>query len=199
MYIKWMPNMFLGGILSIFFLTCAHAADVNQSYAIKGAGSVACDRYVNSLNEKPKEYLVFSGWIDGYITAFNQFQEETFDVTPWQSTFLLTKALEKYCKKNPKAPFFNALTRMLQALQRERLKKRSELIKINTGKSALLIYKDIVKRIQTKLNLRHKHAVKVDGLYGESTEAALRKFQQENKIPVSGIPDQVTLQLLFRK
>lgn len=188
----------IGMTLSLFIWSYAQASDVEQSYAIKGAGAVSCERYVTALKEKSEEYIAFSGWIDGYITSVNQFKPETFDMVPWQSTLLLTQALGRYCEKNIEARFFNALTLMLRTLGEKRLKKRSEIVKIRSNNKTLLIYKDVIKLMQAQLNKNNSANIKVDGIYSKDTEAELRRFQKQNKIAVTGIPNQLTLQMLFR-
>ena len=47
-----------------------------------------------------------------------------------------------------------------------------------------------VKQVQQSLN------VKADGVWGPSTEAALKKYQQENGLPATGQLDQATKQKL---
>ena len=188
----------IGIALSIFIWSCVQASDAEQSYAIKGAGAVSCERYVTALKEKSNEYIAFSGWIDGYVTSFNQFKPETFDMVPWQSTLLLTQALGRYCKTNLETRFFNALTIMLQTLDKNRLQKRSEVVKIRSSNKTLLIYKDVVKRIQAELNKNNSSNIEVDGIFGKGTEAELRRFQKQKNIAVTGIPSQLTLQILFR-
>ncbi len=185
-------------LLSIFICNWVQAADAEQSYAIKGAGVVSCERYVTALDEKSKEYISFAAWIDGYITAFNQFQPETFDIAPWQSTLLLTQALGRHCKKNPETRFFKTLMMMLQALNANRLQKRSDVVKIRSNNKTLMIYKEVVKMMQTRLNKLNGTEIKVDGVFGSSTEAELRRFQKQSKISITGVPDQITLQMLFQ-
>ena len=198
-----MKRLFNITILScIIFLTInfssLYAAGTQRGYAIKGAGAVSCERYITAVNKKSTEYIAFSGWIDGYNTSFNQFQPETFDIAPWQSTLLLTQALFRHCKKNPDIRFFKALTTMLQALHVKRLKKISKVVKIVSNEGVLLLYKDIVKQVQTAVNKHNNSNIKVDGQFSSETEEGLRQFQLENKIPITGVPDQMTLQMLFQ-
>ena len=48
------------------------------------------------------------------------------------------------------------------------------------------------------MNKHNNSKIKIDGLFSSETEEGLRKFQLDNKIPISGIPDQMTLQMLFQ-
>ena len=51
-----------------------------------------------------------------------------------------------------------------------------------------------IKRLQLQLNIRLKPSPKLkpDGFFGPKTEAAVRQFQQQNKLPVTGILDDKT-------
>jgi len=186
-------------ILSVFFFNYAQAADSEASYAIKGAGSVSCERYSAAVKSGSNEYIAFSGWIDGYVTAFNQYEPETFDIAPWQSTLLLTEALNRHCKKNPEARFFTTFTNMVRALYAQRLKERTAVVKIRSNNGALLMYTGVIMLVQASLNANNGSNLKVDGVFGEGSEKELRRFQSEKKLTVTGLPDQVTLQLLLRK
>ena len=62
------------------------------------------------------------------------------------------------------------------------------------------MYKDIVFRIQSAL--KEKGHLKVrwgTGDYDNATIAAMKAFQAENKLGVTGVPDQQSLVLLFSK
>jgi hypothetical protein len=184
-------------LLFIFITSNSYSADKKQSYAIKGAGIITCEQYVEFTSNKSPEFVSLAGWIDGYITAFNQFQDDTFDVAPWQSTFLLTQAIKRHCNKHPQEKFFNALTAMLKVLAPARLLDGSEIVEISSGGKKLRMYKDIVKRIQQKINTLHKSRLPIDGIYSRQTEQQLRAFQKQADLEVTGIPDQNTLQRLF--
>ena len=41
--------------------------------------------------------------------------------------------------------------------------------------------------------------VPIDGIYGETTAEAIRKFQSENSLPVTGVVDKTTYDLLYEK
>lgn len=192
------PRNILGFILIILTCDLAYSTEAEKSFAIKGAGAVSCERFVTALSENSTEHVAFASWIDGYITAFNQFQPETFDIAPWQSTLLLTQSLGRHCKKNPTEPFFRAITMMLQALYGKRLQKQSEIVKIQSNDKVLFIYKEIVELIQINLNKQNKANIRVDGNFGRNTESELRAFQKQKNIPATGIPDQITLQILLR-
>ena len=67
--------------------------DKNNQWTVKGAGSVTCDQYVKAVQENGTSLIAFSGWVDGYLSFYNQSWVNTFDIAPWQSTKLISKTL----------------------------------------------------------------------------------------------------------
>jgi peptidoglycan hydrolase-like protein with peptidoglycan-binding domain len=59
-----------------------------------------------------------------------------------------------------------------------------------------LLSKDNVKSIQERLKVERLYAGPVDGELNAQTEAALRQYQAEQGIPVSGVADEATLKEL---
>lgn len=58
---------------------------------------------------------------------------------------------------------------------------------------------DDVKKLQETLNAMGYDCGAADGIFGVKTEAAVRKFQQENVLPEDGIAGKNTLALLYNK
>jgi hypothetical protein len=58
---------------------------------------------------------------------------------------------------------------------------------------------DDVKKLQEALNALGYDCGAADGIFGVKTEAAVRKFQQENVLPEDGIAGKNTLALLYNK
>jgi peptidoglycan hydrolase-like protein with peptidoglycan-binding domain len=59
-----------------------------------------------------------------------------------------------------------------------------------------LISKDNLKLVQQRLQAEGVYAGPIDGELNAQTEAALREYQQKQKIPVSGAADEETLKEL---
>jgi hypothetical protein len=174
------------------------AMDAEGNFAIKGAGITSCAQYTQALEAESRELYLFAGWIDGYLSAVNQFQEETFDVAPWQTTELLARLLGEYCQRNPEAQFMLAVTQMLRSMFPARLQTSSEPVEMKSGDNTTFLYKAVLQRVQEALNERGYEVV-ADGAFGPQTQQALEAFQRENDVPVSGLPDQQTLMLLLRE
>ena len=64
--------------------------------------------------------------------------------------------------------------------------------------NSVYIYQESLRQAQRRLIQAGFNPGKADGLFGETTAAALKQFQTQNKLPVTGLPDQPTLHLLMR-
>ena len=171
----------------------ARAADTRGLFSVKGVGTADCQRYLNARKEGGREYFVFAGYLGGYLTAYNQITEGTFDIVPWQTLDTIAGMLSSFCTKNPTANFVVAVTRLVKFLEPERLAVGSETVEAKVGSSAVTIYRETLRRAQLKLaESGHYHGTP-DGQFTPITQAALEKFQSDKGLPKTGLPDQVTL------
>lgn len=187
-------------VLSLMVISLnSYARDVNNKFAVKGAGAVTCKQYVEAVKRNSDRLIAFTGWVDGYLSFHNEVSEETFDIVPWQSTKLLSKALYSHCNKKPELTFFTAVKYMIQALQDTRLREASELVKIKVGDQSQYYYQSVIIDAQKALNNKLSISLPTDGKYNEDMQRALLDYQKSRKINQSGLPDQDTLQRLFSK
>jgi len=173
------------------------AMDKHNKFTVKGAGAVTCEQYVKAVQENGTRLIAFSGWIDGYMSFYNQNAKNTFDIAPWQSTKLISKVLYRHCSKKPELAFFTAVKYMIHALKDTRLTQSSELVSIVNDKQTMYFYKEIIRQLQQSLNDKTHSKLIVNGLYDERTEVALSVFQKSLGLNISNVPDQDTLQHLF--
>ena len=131
--------------------------------------------------------VLTSAWVDG----------ETFDVTPWQGTQFLILALVNYCRQNTEMPFHQAVAFLGQSLKADRLGARSDLVPVEQDGRRMLVYVEVVRRVQQRLKDNGFAIGAVDGQYGPNTAAALKEFQVTQGLEPTGLPDQVTLNQLF--
>lgn len=197
-----MKNFHLIGFVTILLFTFVQkgtAADQSNMFSVKGVGSTTCEQFNHAFKAKDRNLDMYGGWVEGYITALNQTSGETFDLAPWQSTDLLITALAKYCKESPKRKFFDVVKSMVVTLHNDRLNNFSQVKEIRKGNKVLLIYEDIVKKIQINLKRHSFYNGEISGEYDPETEAGVKKFQKSVSTKVTGIPNQKTLVLLFQK
>jgi len=176
----------------------AQAATDEGKFAIKGAGAGTCEEYTAERAKQSQTYALYGGWLTGYLTAYNLFQEETFDIAPWQSTDLLAALLANYCQRNPGDQFIVAVNALVHSLSSTRLRTMSQIVEVRSDTSAVQIYQMILRRTQEVLAELGYYAGTKDGVYGADLRAALVAYQKEKNIPVTGLPDQQTLYELLR-
>lgn len=176
------------------------AADKGKNFAAKGLAAASCSSFVEEREKRSQTYGEALAWLTGFISAYNYLAPDTYDVAPWQSVELLSSLLASHYKENPKESIFIATDRLLNSIAEDRLRTVSEIVTVSIEGRKLNMYKDIVFRVQTALIEKgHLKARWPTGDYDKSTVAAMKAFQAENKLGVTGIPDQQSLSLLFLK
>ena len=183
---------------ALFFAPPANAASKAGQYAVKDAGLATCKLYTAEKAKASKRYFQFVGWVTGYLSAYNRFANDNADIAPWQSTDLLAALIGGYCRARPDARLVAASNQLIAALHPNRLRSSSKRIKVSAGGKAVLIYEAILRRAQQMLAERGHFTGAADGRFGPATRKALEKFQTENKLAVTGLPDQRTLLRIFK-
>jgi hypothetical protein len=179
---------------ALLLLACtAHAADEAGQFMVKGGGRATCEAFLVAQQARDQEFVSLAGWVDGYLSALNQSEDDTYDIAPWQGTELLLAAISGQCRKDPSQTFHAAAFRITESMRAARLTTRSPLVKATVGDQAVVMYQAVVVRIQQRLALRGLFDAEATGEYDAATIEAMKAFQAERKLPVTGLPDQVTL------
>lgn len=160
---------------------------------VKGGGSVSCAQFLEAQGKNNSEYISLAGWLEGYLTHINQTQANTFDMAPWQDTHLLLAAIGSWCKKNPQNTFHQAVFQMATTLNPARLLEKSEFTQARSDGQQVVLYREIIRRVQKQLKIRGHYAGEPNGNFDDATLAALKAFQKSKNLPETGLPDQVTL------
>jgi len=171
------------------------AADADGNYAIKGAGIATCDAFNQARESEGREYYMFAGWLEGFLTAANLYEKDTFDVAPWQNTEVLAAALESWCKRNPTEKFHLAAAALTREFFPARLKQQSTPIVVGGEEDGVVLYEAVLDRVAARL--RELGFLGDVMATGDATAAALGRYQNEMEIPVTRVPDQLTLLYLF--
>lgn len=175
----------------------AFAADRDGKFALDGGGAVPCGQFLQARDSKAPEVALFAGWIDGYLSAVNQMRPDTYDITPWETSDLLLMLVENYCRDNPKEAFGLAVNRLGAALAKDRLTQLSPVMVAGHKGAVVSVYEEVIVRVHKALTERKYLPKEAEPKFTPEMRAALEKFQQERKIPVTGLPDQKTLFALF--
>ena len=172
----------------------ALAADVEGAFSIRGAGLLTCEVYTEQRAERSNAYLMIGGWIDGYITARNQFEQDTYDVTSYESTELLAAIIDNHCQNNPEDRLFAVVNSIFVKLGGERIRERSPFVTAEIDGREARLYRETVRRLQSKLMERGLYSGEINGLLSDATIAAIRGYQDGvPQFEATGFPDQTTL------
>ncbi|MCP5153397.1 MAG: peptidoglycan-binding protein [Ectothiorhodospiraceae bacterium] len=176
------------------------AADPQGRFGIKGPGATTCSTFVDAIRRRTENAYLYGGWVYGYLTSFNQFAPDTFDVAPWEDLETLVDYLVAHCERQPDQSFAQAVFQLAEALKVSRLTVPSTVIEATSGGNRVRIYEAVLRRAQEALVARgHLAADGVTGMYDEPTRAALTAFQTAARLTVTGLPDRFTLHQLLRR
>ena len=166
---------------------------------MKGAGFLPCKVYILERERRSNVYYMIGGWLEGYLSAYNKYAEDTFDVTSFESLELLLLVLENHCKSNPTDRLYGVIDAMVDKLQPTRIKKSSKRVLIKEGDRKTALYRETIRRIQQALKARGLYKGEIDGRFTEQVKSAIIAFQSDLGFEMTGFPDQTTLWRLLRK
>lgn len=176
------------------------AADNDGKFAAKGAGRKGCEDFIQSTKQKDSDFLLYAGWIEGYLSAYNQFQTNNYDIAPWQTTELFMILLQRHCKNNTNVKFFDATNALIKAFFPIRLNAEDTIVKVQVGDASAYYYQEILLRAKTRLKKMGFYQGDVAGdKFTDQDVKAFSDYQQKLNLKVTGFPDQNTLTTLFLK
>lgn len=190
-------SAWLALILAVAAPVAAEAASKDGRFAVKGAGVLTCKDFAKEFKERSQQFVLFGGWLEGYVSAINRTKQGTFDATPWQSTEVMLALINNHCSQRPDERFFAVVTAMLQFFEGQQLTEDSEQVEAAVGENKVRVYQVVMKRAQEALAEAGTYKGAADGLFGPKTKAAFEAFQEKRGLPKTGLPDQQTLFLLF--
>jgi hypothetical protein len=175
-----------------------HAADGQGRFVPKGIGRISCAEFSKILSEKKQpEIESMISWIAGYFTALNATSPDTFDLIPWQNENVMAELIARVCANNPQENFTNAVQQLASAFRPSRLAAREEPIEMKSGDNKARVHPSTIRESQATLIKLGLLTGSPDGSFGPKTKTAIEKFQEQAKIPKTGILDTDTLFALF--
>ena len=185
---------FLAAVLLAFSPAFAAAQDA----AVESLGARRCADLVRAQNEDQTLYAAFGVWIGGYLSAANAYEENTFDLTPWQPIELATLQIAAACRQRQDATIAAATASFVSYLKDQRLTESSELILLRGEDRTVSIYRSVLADVRARLEAGGEIILEPIGAFGPSFGMALERFQKANGLPETGLPDTPTLLKLMR-
>lgn len=192
----WFAGLLLAATMSVW--QSGWAADAAGQFAVKGAGLQSCRQFVSAQASRSRDMVRFRSWLEGYLSAVNRYEPQTYDSTPWGSTGVYSAIFEGHCRNNPNERFVDAVQKLVITLKPDRLYSRSPMMTVRAGGRSTQIYQEVLRRVQTKLAERGLYRDRADGLFGPRTEGAIATFQISEGLQGTGLPDPLTVWKLIR-
>ena len=177
----------------------ASRADVDGGFTIRGAGLLSCAVYTEEREKRSSAYYMIGGWLDGYITAINQYAPDTYDVASFESTELFTAIMDSHCQDNPEDRLFSVVNTLVTRITDDRLRTGSPFVNAQVGDRTTQLYQTVVRRMQAKLLSLGFYEGESTGQVDSATQAAVARFQESIDFNPTGFPDQMTLWRLLRR
>lgn len=183
------------GLLAGAALSPAAAQDSNpRQFAVEGAGMLTCARFVEARTDTTSpEYQRMIGFIEGYLSAANLYEPDTFDLTPWHNAAALDLIVENHCTQHPEDRLVGVTQRMVGGLRPFRVARFSPMLEVGDGENRAFVYETILRRAQAALRVRGLYSGPEDGTYTPALRQAFRDFQRSTGLDDTGVPDPATL------
>src|SRR5690554_3569522 len=106
-------------LLGCYVLTSvpSMAADDEGNYALNGAGSLECSRYIQAAEGSSEELRQYMSWMQGYLTATNRLTENTFESIPLVGPQPVASLMLTVCRNASEERFEHALAGLIQLMQ----------------------------------------------------------------------------------
>lgn len=196
MMYRW--KIFAMALVAALLARPAVAEDSNHQFAVEGGGRATCQAFLNARkDEASPEYKRLIGFVEGYLTAANRYEPNTFDLSPWHNEAAFGLILEKHCEDNLEETLVGSLQKLAISFRPIRIARFSRMFEVGYGEHKALVYETIMQRAQAFLQARGLYSGKQDGAYSPAMREALKRFQEQQKLPATGVPDSATLWTLL--
>ena len=189
--------------LLVLWLTAAplpaSAADAEGRFAVDGVTTQSCRDFSEAHADRDSPRAAFMiGWLAGLISGTNVHAPKTYDLTPWETIELLGLKLDRYCMERPDDRFAEAALRLVATLAADRLERESPLVSVRYKDQAVYIYAEVLSRVAERLQQAGHPIPTPPGSFDNDFAKAIIDYQRAHDLPRTGLPDQVTLNLLMR-
>ena len=138
----------------LFHTAIAYAADDGGNFAMKGAGFLPCQVYVNEREKKSNIYYMIGGWLEGFVTAHNKYVDDTYDIASFESLELMLLVMDNHCKSNPDDRLYSVINSIIVKLEPDRLRHSSRKVEIEQGERKTALDRETIRRIQAELRIQ---------------------------------------------
>lgn len=188
-------SLVAGLVVTFVAVAPGHAADANGNYAIRGAGSLNCETFLQALEDEPSSRTDYAEWISGYLSATNRLDAETFDASYVASNVDVATLTARICTNNRDVRVEEALASLLELMEPRKISTETELVRITLGERAMMIRQSVLDDFMKILVDQGYLDAPRD--FDNTARDALIEFQEDRELPVTGLPDVNTLVRAF--
>ena len=194
-----MKNRFTSIALLLALVPCnARAQEENRQFAVEGVGNLTCSRFAQARENKDSgEYDRMIGFIEGYLSAANLYEPNTFDLTPWHNAAAFGLILENHCEQHPEDTLVSVTQRMVPGFRPLRIARFSPMLEVGDGQNRAFVYETVLRRAQAALQVLGFYSGPENGQFSPELSAAFRHFQEQRGLNPTGVPDPATLWTLL--
>ena len=172
----------------------ATADDVNGNFSVRGAGSTQCSQFSVSYDQAETEKIQrIVHWMQGYISARNKLESNTFDTIPVYDEKDLVTLLNIICVKNPNIILEGALNNLVSVFEPTWVVSSSKLSILENSDGNVPIRDAVMAQVQRALTNKGLYKGLIDGTYGSRSAEALKSYQSEKNLTQTSLPDIQTL------
>lgn len=165
-----------------------------DAFAVEGAGRVDCATFMTARADKSSpEYQRIIGFLEGYLSAANRYEPNTFDLTPWHNATAFDIILNSHCSEHQEDTLISVVMRMVNGLKPFRVARFSPMVEVGDETHRTYVYEAILNRAQAALKTRGLYQGDETGSFTPEMRAALMEFQRQSSLDATGIPDPATL------
>lgn len=191
-------TIMIGALLATSVPGMAQAQDAARQFAVEGAGRLDCAAFTRSRADKGSaEYQRLLGFVEGYLSAANRYEPNTFDLSPWHNAVAFDLILENHCSSNPEEILVSVVQKMVSAMRPLRVAEFSPMLEVGTGENKAFVYETILRRAQGALRARGFYRGEEDGKFSPQMRDALIAYQKKADLFETGVPDPATLWTLL--
>lgn len=190
---RWLAVLSAAAAISMSPAWRAHAGDGNRNFAVHGLGAQTCQAFLENVKKDNAAPALAVSWLMGYVTATNRLEADTYDALPVLDANVLLTLVANICEAHQQSIVETVASDILKTLSIARSRSQSPIVDAKFGDHITQIRADTLAEMQKKLAQLGYLKTEADGVFGESTAMALIQFQNEQKLPVTGIPDAPTI------
>ena len=180
--------------LAAFSMSAARAQEETRQFAVEGVGMLTCERFIAARsNTASPDYQRMIGFVEGYLSAANLYEPNTFDLTPWHNAAAFDMILEHHCAQHPADRLVTVTQRMVVGFRPLRVAQFSPLLEVGDGENRAFVYEAILRRAQAALHVRGLYSGPEDGQFSPALHQSIMDFQRDKGLSQTGVPDPATL------